>query len=138
MNAPRLTLIVFAVFFAMRGPVAAQTPTASQATPPSSSVDSKPSSSEDAPPRLSLSPDRLRELAQQPGPVQQSLEQKPTFRIQIEERERFQHLFKSPEQGQPDKRPPARERVAQSIREYCAAQPDRGAGIQLCLSGGVP
>jgi hypothetical protein len=31
----------------------------------------------------------------------------------------------------------AREEVARAIAEYCAAQPNRGAGIQICISSPV-
>jgi hypothetical protein len=54
-----------------------------------------------------LSPERLRELADQPAPLQQSLVERPTFRIQVEERQRFLSILKTPEQADPlDNKPP--------------------------------
>lgn len=54
-----------------------------------------------------LSAERLRELADQPAPLQQSLVARPTFKIQVEERQRFLSILKAPEQSDPlDNKPP--------------------------------
>jgi hypothetical protein len=83
-----------------------------QAPPKPSAPPSTPgvnaSSTEDAaPPRLTISTERIRELLQDPAPIQQSLEQQPTFRIRIEERDKFLQFLKTTLSVEPaDTRPP--------------------------------
>lgn len=102
-----LQIAALAIVFVTIRPLAAQTPQAS-APAGSSSADAKASQTEDAkPPALNLTPERLRELADQPAPLQQSLVERPTFRIQVEERQRFLTLLRTPEPPDPlDNRPP--------------------------------
>src|SRR5262245_10242235 len=90
------------------GPASGQDKSPQAPTPPSSTAGVNASSTEDAaPPRLTISAERVRELLQDPGPIQQSLEKQPTFRIRIEEREKFLMFLKSTLSLEPaDTRPP--------------------------------
>jgi hypothetical protein len=75
---------------------------------PPSPAGVKTSTAEDAArPRLVISMDRIRELIQEPAPVQQSLEKQPTFRIQVEERDKLAtFLSKAITAEKADTRPP--------------------------------
>ena len=90
------------------GSASAQEPVPQRATAPPSTAVVKDSSTEDAQtPRLTISVERIRELLQDPAPLQQSLEKQPTFRIRIEERDKFiQFLSKTLSLDPPDRRPP--------------------------------
>jgi hypothetical protein len=77
------------------------------ATPPPSTAGVSTSSTEDAAPRLTISAERIRELLLDPAPIQQSLAKQPTFRIRIEERDKFLEFLKSTLSVEPaDTRPP--------------------------------
>ena len=187
----------------LTGGVSAQGPPATPASPEPSSQSSKgttaPSSAQDAAPlNLPVSVDRIRKaLEQQPARLLLKLPDQPTFRIEVQERNRLQELiatldFKGgptpagglyaaemqrvmfPSVSNPLVQPyapfsqpelltilienligkyligkafsavsasereraeaAAREEVRQTITQYCAGQPNGGAGIHLCTS----
>ena len=189
----------------LTGGVSAQGPPASPASPEPSSQSSKgttaPSSAQDAAPlNLPVSVDRIRKaLEQQPARLLLKLPDQPTFRIEVQERNRLQELiatldFKGgptpagglyaaemqrvmfPSVSNPLVQPyapfsqpelltilienligkyligkafsavsasereraeaAAREEVRQTITQYCAGQPNGGAGIKICSTPG--
>jgi hypothetical protein len=56
---------------------------------------------------LPVSLERIRELLAQPAPLQQSLERRPTFRIEVEEQQRLQDLLATLNVERPTVPPPA-------------------------------
>jgi hypothetical protein len=188
----RLLSLVFTGMF-LAAPARAQVP-ASPASSPGDLSSKDPSAGETL--DLPVSLDNIKHALQQPPPlVGLSLDERPTFRVQIQERQRIEELlstlnFKTtpppagglymaemqrqwwPSVNYPLNQPyaafnqgelltvlienlagrylagraintitsaersaaeaAAREEVHQAVREYCAAQPGNGAGIQIC------
>jgi hypothetical protein len=184
-------------------PIRAQTPAASSAQePPSASQDAQPRTTNPEPGQLPVSLDKIRGALQQKQAITlRTLDERPTFRVQILERQRIEELlatlnFKSsspaPAGGlygyeqqrqmwnpvdNPMMQPfaafnqgelltialenligkyvvgqgvtavknaiktsqanAAREEVRQAITDYCAAQPNSGAGISICETSGA-
>jgi hypothetical protein len=100
--------LVAAILLVGAAPASAQDKAPQTPAPPPSTAGVNGSSSEDAtPPRLTISAERIRELLQDPTPIQQSLEKQPTFRIRIEERDKFLQFLKTTLSLEPaDTRPP--------------------------------
>jgi hypothetical protein len=182
------------IFLLFTGILTSAHPCAQQALPSSSSQESSPAETLNLP----VSLDRIKlALEQEPTRSVLSLDERPTFRVQIRERQRIEELlatlnFKTtpapagglymaemqrqwwPAVDNPLNQPyaafnqgelltvlvenlagkflggraisavtsaeraraesAAREEVHQAIRDYCAAQPNNGAGIQICSS----
>ena len=193
----RLPALLFAAILTTTGLSAQQPPASPEPSSPSSGGTTAPSPAQDAPPlNLPVSLDRIRKaLEQQPAQPLLRMPETPVFRVEVQERNRFQELLATldfragpmpaggiyaaemqrvmfPSVSNPLRQPyaafnqpelltiiienlvgkyligkafgalssmereraeaAAREEVRQTIAQYCAGQPNNGAGIKIC------